>query len=221
MDSVTARSIPGGWSREKLTIEGSTFDLVLPHNPDAFLDELATRPVEQQEEDVYWAKLWQAAPPTARAILRHDWTPGEACLEIGCGLGLVGIAALMKGLDVTFSDYVQVAVDTAIENARRNGFDQARGRIVDWRDPPDEQYPVIVGCDILYFEKMHIPLANTLDQMLAPGGVCWIGDAGRFHSGKFLHVMGERGYKVKLLDENGTPLLRPTHGTFQLVVIEK
>lgn len=221
MESVTTRTIPGGWSQQNLTIGDYQFNLVLPHDPDAFLDDLAARPVSEQDEDVYWAKLWQAAPPTAKAILERDWAAGQRCLEIGCGLGLVGVAALAKGLEVTFSDYVQVAVDTALENARRNGFSNVSGRIVDWREPPDETYPVIVGCDILYFEQMHVPLANTLDRMLAPGGTCWIGDAGRFHSGKFIHVVSDRGYRVKLLDENGSPLLRPTHGRFQLVIVEK
>lgn len=221
MESVTARNIPGGWSRQTLTLGEYEFDLVLPHDPDAFLEDLAARPPEQQEEDVYWSKLWQAAPPTAQAVLNHAWPAGQRCLEIGCGLGLVGLAALAKGMDVTFSDYVQVAVDTALENARRHGFGQARGLIVDWRDPPDGEYPLIVGSDILYFEPMHVPLANTLDRMLAPGGSCWIGDAGRFHSGKFIDVTTERGYRVKLLDEQGEKLARPRHGAFQLVVIEK
>ena len=46
----------------------------------------------------YWADLWPAARMLAKAIVRERWPAGLHALEIGCGLGLPGIAALAMGL---------------------------------------------------------------------------------------------------------------------------
>src|SRR6476661_8638836 len=83
--SITEVAVPGGWTRRQLGIAGNTFDLVLPAEPDAFLDRLATLPVAEQDQDVYWAQLWQAAPPTAARVLKRQWDEGARVLEFGCG----------------------------------------------------------------------------------------------------------------------------------------
>src|SRR5690349_8448826 len=104
--SVTDVAVPGGWSQRSVEIAGRTFDLLLPAQPDAFLETLATLPSsEHDKHDVYWSQLWQAAPPTAARILSRTWPSGARALEFGCGIGLAGLAALSAGLDVTFSDY--------------------------------------------------------------------------------------------------------------------
>jgi predicted nicotinamide N-methyase len=220
--SVTGVAVPGGWSERKLVLAGRTFDLALPAEPDALLEHLASLPVEEHDRhDVYWAQLWQAAPPTAERVLKATWRSGQSALEFGCGLGLVGVAGLMAGLDVTFSDYEPLAVRTALENARRNGFPAARGELLDWRSPPKSQYQVLLGCDVLYNLQMHEPLANFIDAVLASDGLCWIGDAGRFHAGNFWRVMRERGFDVHLEGERGDRLHETRHGKFQLFVIRR
>ena len=220
--SVTETTVPGGWMEESLTLAGRQFELVRPQQPDAFLEALAELPREEHDRhDVYWAALWQAAPATAERILRASWTPGAEALEFGCGLGLVGLAALASGLDVTFSDYESMAVETALENARRNGFTSARGEIIDWRSPPDKHYRYVLGSDVLYNMEMHEPLVGFLDAVLADDGLCWIGDAGRFHADKFRKLAIARGFKVRLEDEAGQELSAARHGKFQMFVITR
>ena len=220
--SVTEVAVPGGWSQRTIEIAGRTFDLVLPAEPDAFLETLEALPrSEHDKHDVYWAQLWQAAPPTAGLILARTWPNGARALEFGCGVGLVGLAALAAGLDVTFSDYEPMAVQTALENARRNGFHQARGRVIDWRSPPPEQYPFLLACDVLYNQQMHQPLIDFIDRALSPDGLCWIGDAGRFHAAKFLHLANDLGFTTSLQDEEGHDLLCPHHGHFQLFELRR
>ena len=110
-------------------------------------------------------------------------------LELGCGSGLVGIAALACGLDVTFSDYVPLAVDLALENAARNGFPNAKGLVLDWRAVDQttcERFPLILAADVTYDRSNIDPLLNVLDQMLAPGGEAWFGDAGRSPAEEFV-----------------------------------
>ena len=52
--------------------------------------------------------------------------PGDDVLDMGCGSGILGVAAMLLGAgSVTGVDIEQNAVETALENARRNGISQA------------------------------------------------------------------------------------------------
>jgi predicted nicotinamide N-methyase len=142
--SIASLSIPGGWTTRRVSVGSRTFDLLVPANPDEFLNHLV-EPLDTTQPhlaDPYWTKLWPAAEHLAAAILQNGAGPPEnnaaprLCLELGCGSGLAGMAALAAGWDVTFSDYVPQAVELALENAARNGFPAARGQVLAWRSPP-------------------------------------------------------------------------------------
>jgi hypothetical protein len=87
-------------------------------------------------------------------------------------VGLAGLVALGRGLRVCFSDYDQAPLYFVARSAKENGWDPSRytTRLLDWRDLPEETYPVILGSDVLY-ERRLVPLvANLLARMLEPGG---------------------------------------------------
>ena len=88
------------------------------------------------QTDPYWGLLWDAAPKTAEQILQNAWPQGLTAVELGCGVGLAGIAGLIAGLDVTMTDLVPTAVEMAVNNAAMNGFPSAKGKAIDWRNPP-------------------------------------------------------------------------------------
>ena len=145
----------------------------------------------------------------------------KSCLELGCGSGLVGLAALAAGYDVTFSDYVPQAVELALENAARNGFPQARGLVFDWRKPPRVQFPWILAADVTYDRTNLGPLLDTVESMLAPGGEAWFGDAGRGPAAEFLKSARDRGWSVSLWDECGRPAKVPVLGRCQRFVLTR
>ena len=219
--SITSLAIPGGWTEREVTIGQHIFRLLTPADPDALLERLIDSQDASQLHlaDPYWAKLWPAAAPLSEAVLRLN-CPGP-CLELGCGSGLVGLAALAAGSDVTFSDYVPLAVELALENARRNGFPRAKGLVLDWRRPGDEQFPMIVASDVTYDATNFEPLLDTLDRMLAPGGKAWLGDAGRGPAAKFLEMASRRGWTVDLFDEQDEPATRPVLGRYQRIVLRR
>src|SRR5437762_3813775 len=108
--------------REKVVIDAHTFVMARPGESDKLLDHPAIRSAFAADEYMpYWADLWPAARMLAKAILRERWEPGRTALEVGCGLGLPGIAALSQGLHVLFSDYDATALRFAADNARLNG----------------------------------------------------------------------------------------------------
>jgi predicted nicotinamide N-methyase len=167
--------------RERVRIDQRTFLLDRPDESDRTLEHPAIKEAFAADEYLpYWTDLWPAARMLAKAILRESWPPGLEALEVGCGLGLPGIAALAKGLRVTFSDCDATALEFAEANARLNGFEQFRLLQLDWRHPPaDLRVPVMLASDVLY-ELRHInPLVALIQRVLLPGGVCLLTDQDR------------------------------------------
>jgi hypothetical protein len=215
-------AIPGGWEDKTITVGGREFIITLPADPDAFLDDPDVQAAHARDEYMpYWPYLWPASYSMAEAIFRAEWIHGTPTLEIGAGIGFVGLAALARGLRVTFSDYAVDSVQLALHNARQNGFQEACGISLDWRAPTSVQYSVIFGCDVVYDTANHRPILNLLDKMLAGDGVCWLGDAGRQHGGAFWKLAREWGWHVELWDAAGRHLGEPIVGAFQLMVLRR
>ncbi len=161
---------------EAVIVEGHTFRVVRP-------DESKSLARESGAYQAFWAELWPAARMLAKAVLKEPWPPAQEAVEIGCGLGLPGIAALARGLRVTFTDYDPVALSFAAVNARLNGFAEFGVRTLDWNDPPgDWRVPVILASDLIYELVNVAPLVQLLRHLLPPGGVCLMTDQDRVPS---------------------------------------
>lgn len=187
--------------RETVFIDDHTFRIDRPANSDQLLNLAWVQEAYAADEYVpYWAQLWTSARMLAKVIIREDWatySPPIHVLEVGCGLGLAGLAALARGLEVTFSDLDETAIQFAAANARLNGFTRFRTLPIDFRDPPrDVKYPVVIGSDLMYEERLVDPLVRLLDAVLAPGGVCLITDPDRTAARVFRWKLAEAGYEV-------------------------
>jgi predicted nicotinamide N-methyase len=171
----------GPTAREKVIIEGRTFVVAHPEESDQLMHHPAVRTAYASHQYLpYWTELWPASRMLAKVILREPWAPGLEALEVGCGLGLPGLAALAAGLRVIFSDVDTAAMHFADLNARANGFDRFRLLQLDWNDPPaDLRVPVVLASD-LFFESRNIePLVGLIRKVLEPGGVCLLSDENR------------------------------------------
>jgi predicted nicotinamide N-methyase len=158
-----------------LQVGGRALRIVLPSEPDRLLNDPAVLDLNRRDDYMpYWAYLWPGAYLLAEAAGRRMWDPGAEALEIGCGLGLAGLSALVAGLGrVHFTDYDEAPLRFVERSAAANGLgpERFRTRRLDWRALPDrERYGVILGADVLY-ERRLVPLvANLLRVMLAPDG---------------------------------------------------
>ena len=141
-------------------ILGRNIQLRVPADPNQLLEEAANN----DDKDPYWGKVWNAAVPSAKCVLRTSWPTGTRALELGCGTGLLGIAAQLAGLKLTFTDHVTDAVSLAVENAKANGFPESEGRLLDWHQdqntPGIETYPVLLASDVLYETSLHLSLIH-------------------------------------------------------------
>jgi predicted nicotinamide N-methyase len=174
----------GPMTREQVIVQDRTFVLVRPGDSDRLLDHPAVRSTFAADEYLpYWADLWPAARMLAKALVREPWPPGLHALEVGCGLGLPGIAALSVGLRVTFSDCDATALRFASDNAQLNGFDDFDTLQMDWRHPPtDRAFPLILASDLIYEIRNVAPLVALIKQLLQPDGVCLLTDQDRVPS---------------------------------------
>jgi predicted nicotinamide N-methyase len=192
----TPRDAVGALVEEAVIVEGRTFRIRKPGDPDRLLDHPAVRATfDRDGYTPYWADLWPAARMLAKTLLREPFEPGTETLEIGCGLGLPGIAALAKGLRVTFSDYDATALHLAAENARLNRFTDFKLLRLDWRRPPDVQYPLILGADLIYEAGNVPPLVELIDRMLTPNGLCLITDQERVPAAVFRAALTAKGLR--------------------------
>ncbi len=170
--------------RDTVVVDDYTFVIARPGESDKLLDHPSVRAAFAADEYMpYWADLWPAARMLAKEIVRHPWTPGLEALEVGCGLGLPGIAALARGLRVLFSDYDATALRFAAENARANGYENFRLLQMDWRSPPaDLRVPVVLASDLIYELRNVAPLVALIKQVLLPDGFCLLTDQDRVPS---------------------------------------
>jgi SAM-dependent methyltransferase len=178
---------------ETVIIDEYTFVMARPTDTDNLLDDPTIRAAFEADEYMpYWVELWPAARMLAKVIVREPWEhpPGGTlhALEVGCGLGLPGVAALAKGLRVTFSDYDATALRFAADNAHRNGFEDFELLQLDWRHPPaDLRVPVVLAADLIYEIRNVAPLVGLIQHVLAPDGLCLLTDQDRVPS----HVLRE------------------------------
>src|SRR5262245_18785160 len=167
--------------RETVIIDDHIFLIDRPSESDRLLDHPAIRSAFSTDEYMpYWADLWPASRMLARAVLRESWPQGLTALEIGCGLGLPGVAALARGIKVIFSDCDLTAMQFAARNAKLNGHSNFELLPIDWRFPPNDfQVSLILASDLVY-ERRHVdPLVAFIATVLAPNGLCLLTDQDR------------------------------------------
>ena len=149
-------------------------------DPDALADAVSPEAFEEDERFPYWAELWPSAVALAAFVLERGIGRGLRALELGCGLGLAGVAAARLGARMTFTDYEPDALAFARANHALNLGFPAPARLVDWRDPPrDLAAPVVLAADVLYELRFLEPFLRTLRQAVAPGGVALVAEPGR------------------------------------------
>ncbi len=204
---------------ETVYIDGYRFRINRPAESDKLFDHPWVRSAYAADQYIpYWATLWPAARMLSKAVVREPWETYRQpihVLEVGCGLGLAGIACLARGLAVTFSDVDETALTFAAANAQLNGFDSFKTIPLDFRSPPDDRnYPVVIGSDLMYEERLVNPLVGLLKAVLAPGGSCLIADPDRTAARVFKWKLQEAGYQVTTeLIRAGEPGGERTKGT--------
>lgn len=201
------------WHWEPTVIAGHVRPLAVATDPDGMLIEACERQDAGEEGviDPFWATTWRAASGLDRYLDRFDLVD-KRVLELGCGTGHAGLAAVLRGAKVVLTDGVEdplrlVRMSTWF--VRQHCEVQVLRFGVDRLDQPS--YPMILGSDVTYLRTLWPELDQCLKEHLADDGIVLLSDPFRIIANEFRDWIQERGWKysetsVDLEDGNKHPI---------------
>ena len=174
--------------RLRLPIGGKTLSIVVPDAGSWIRRGEWVPAAERGAEPPYWVQVWPASVCVARLLARLGSLRGKTVLDLGCGLGVPGIAAASAGATVTFADREADALAFARWNATRAATDAPPiARLFDWsREVVEGSFDALVLADVSYRPVHHAALQRHVRSCLAADGVVVHAEPLRRESNAFL-----------------------------------
>lgn len=207
--------------RLKVAVGAAALDLVIPDGRAWLREGTWVQAAERGSEPPYWCEIWPASLAAARVVARFGDLRGVRVLDLGCGLGLPGLAAARAGAAVTFADLQDDALAFARWNATRLHPDGTAPTCVrlDWAATtlPGE-FDLIVLADVSYRPVHHRPLLRHLEAGLAQAGAALHADPFRRESTPFV---GELAKRFTCAEAVATIAFRDRNTRVRLVLAER
>lgn len=171
-------------------------------------EKLLIRPTWEDEYDAGGRKVLHIEPGLAFGTGSHPTTKlcletlekyvksSAAVLDIGCGSGILSIAALLLGAKSAFGvDIDRLAVKTALSNARKNGFDPPVFNAVEGNlsDRVSGKYNLIVAnivADII------MQFNKEVGKFLADGGIYITGGIIDSRKDEVVYSFEQNGFEI-------------------------
>lgn len=162
-------------------LNGQSYKIIKPRNVDDLYDwyiSVQNKP----DADPSWAVLWPTAVSLSIYVLEHqDVIFGKRVVELGSGLGLVGLVASTAAKSVLLTDREPMALHCAMSTAACNKqFGNVQAAILEWGNvPPTMQgmADIVVASDVLYDKDTIRALSEACRSLLPPtGGLVMITD---------------------------------------------
>jgi len=186
-----------------VTVAGARFELAVCASGEELLSALIAAgpddPAVRDERLPYWTECWPAARAlAARVMERAAALEGLRVLDLGCGLGLPGVAAGRCGARVVFCDYDEWAARFAALNWAANLGGTGSVMVMDWREPAcGASFDRILAADIVYEKRFYGPVLEAFDRLLKPDGEVWLGEPNRAFSGDFFNALRAAGFRYE------------------------
>ncbi|HDZ89779.1 MAG: methyltransferase domain-containing protein [Deltaproteobacteria bacterium] len=173
-----------------LVIRERRFRFFVPKSIDRFLD-----PGDLLHDFPLWARIWEASIVLSHHLAEMPVDLEKRFLEIGCGMGVVGVVASAFGHRVTMSEYNPHALNFARANARVNlAADEPNPKIVqlDWGHPHmDGMFDYIIGSEVIYKEEDYQPILKLINTCLRPSGEVVLAEGLRKTSMEFFRQVSD------------------------------
>lgn len=147
------------------------------------LEMLLQKAIVEHTPAPYWGYLWPSASALAEHLGKHVAVSGKRIIDLGCGLGALGVVCAIRGATVVVADERPESITLARRNAARNGV-MVEGRSFDWNQPPADlgMFDAVVASDVLYEDGMLPGVLRFVRRHLAPEGTCYLADPMRVTS---------------------------------------
>ena len=187
--------------RRRITIATDTFDMIALKDAAALLDDAeVVRECERTDRLPYGFELWPAALMLAEYLYRSEPGQERLAIELGCGVGLVSIAAARTGWRVVATDGDPVPLQFAEFNAAANAVEMESYQLLDWHMPPSESgFSRVFAADVLYQRCDHAPILKCIDQLLEHDGIAVIADPNRGVADDFASQAEANGFCVEVM----------------------
>lgn len=165
---------------------------------DDMVHEVYPEAVTTHGDAPVWMITWPSAFGLAEYLLLNENVAGMRVLELGCGTAAPGIALDMAGAQVTCTDYDPLALQMARYNAKLNRCKLLETLKFDWYKPDLEgNFNLVVGSEVVYFEKSFEPLLSVLKRYTAPKGRVILSDQLRPQMAVFLEMCAKEGFSCR------------------------
>jgi predicted nicotinamide N-methyase len=146
-------------------------------------------------EPPYWAHVWPGSRALAQRMSQATCA-GRRVVEIGCGLGLAGIVAALRGAAVTLFDAAPEGVQFARANAALNGCNVGVLQ-TDVRCPGIRGlFDYCLAADVTYDPTLQRAVAGFAAAHLAPAGRAWCAESVRTLDHGFRRTCEAHGLQV-------------------------
>jgi len=198
--TVTGELLSADLQRRYVTVNDDVcageriINLLRPRSADELINE---EDFERDERLPYWAELWPSSTVMADFVLSETGS-GRDAIELGCGVGLVSIAAAMAGHGVLATDYYAEALEFTRANATRNLGHELDTQVLDWREIPDTmgRFDLVLASDVLYETRYADLVARTIERVLSRDGEAFVADPGRVAAEAFVRACEQLGLQV-------------------------
>ncbi|MFP5211998.1 MAG: class I SAM-dependent methyltransferase [Acidobacteriota bacterium] len=158
-----------------LKIADKTLNVVQIKDYDEYLEKLVDSGEVAIMDLPFWAKVWEATFLLAYFLGKQPVVPGRQILEVGAGVGVLGVYAALCGHDVIISDINEDALLFSQANVLLNNADKAVVKRIDWNDSEiPVPYDVIVGSEIIYDRPSYPLLVGFLRKALSSDGLIFL-----------------------------------------------
>jgi predicted nicotinamide N-methyase len=173
-----------------MVIRHRSFKFLVPKTIDRYID-----PKDLFHDFPLWSKIWEASIVLADYLAGLPVDPDKCFLEIGCGLGVVGIVAASFGHRITMTETNPYALDFAHANAEINppsAGSNLRILKLDWNRPRLKAlFDYIVASEIIYSERDYQSILNLFKTYLTPEGEIILAEGVRKTTLEFFRQMGQ------------------------------
>lgn len=130
-----------------------------------------------------WAYVWPAGLVLAELVATElaPQLKGKRVLELGSGLGIVGLSAAKVGAIATLSDRETGSLEQCRSIAAENNL-TIETLLLEWAKIPEQlvgSFEAIVASDVMYDPAQLSPLLGAIHALLMPGGRAWLSDPDR------------------------------------------